>query len=106
MAGALKDFDLAMLRIYQRAKSEVGYNATIFLRMLDERGGLSTVKHLVNSPKPSEGYTRLYEFGRLDLTVEAMIVEDSRWHSMFMPEEITRAKARLKAYGYTLKSSG
>ena len=106
MADAPKDFDLAMLRIYQRAKSEVGYNATIFLRMLDEHGGLATAKYLVNSPKPSEGYTRLYEFGRLDLTVEAMIVEYSRWHLMFVPEEIARAKARLKVYGYTPKSFG
>lgn len=106
MADALKDFDLAMLRICQRAKSEVGYNATIFLRMLDERGGLATAKYLINSAKPSEGYTRLYELGRLDLTVEAKVVEDSRWHSMFLPEEIARANARLKSYRYEPRSFG
>ena len=30
----LAQFDEEMLNIYQRAHSEVGYNATLFLRML------------------------------------------------------------------------
>jgi hypothetical protein len=34
-----KQFDAAVLEIYRRAKSEAGYNATIFLRMLGDRGG-------------------------------------------------------------------
>jgi hypothetical protein len=56
MQDLSKQFDAAMLAIYQRAKSEVGYNATIFFRMLGDRGGLTTAKYLINSPKPSDGY--------------------------------------------------
>jgi hypothetical protein len=77
MHDPLKQFDGAMFEIYNRAKSEAGYNATIFLRMLRDRGGLAAAKYLINSPKPSDGYTQLYERGRLDLTVEAMLVESS-----------------------------
>lgn len=96
-----RQFDGAMAEIYQRAKAEAGYNATIFLQMLHDRGGLSTAKYLINAAKPSDGYTHLYERGRLDLTVEAMVVNDSRWHVLFSPDEIAKARRRLKDYGYS-----
>ena len=83
-----KQFDAAMFEIYRRAKLEAGYNATIFLRMLSDRGGLATAKYLINSPIPSDGYTHLYERARLDLTVEAMVVENTRWHELFTREEL------------------
>jgi len=100
MTDSLKDFDSEMLKIYQRAKSEADYNATIFFRMLNERGGLATAKYLINSAKPSEGYTRLYELGRLDLTVEATVVENFKWHHLFDAKELARAQLRLAQYGF------
>lgn len=104
MQSTIKQFDVAMFSIYERAKSEAGYNATIFLGMLNNRGGLSTAKYLINTPKPSDGYTHLYERGRLDLTVEAMVVENSRWHGLFTEEELGKARRRLKQYGYVPRS--
>lgn len=103
MQDIQKEFDSAMFQIYRRAKSETGYNATIFLRMISERGGLDAAKYLINSPKPSDGYTHLYELGRLDLTVEAMVVEEARWHQLFTSEELAKANARLKQYGFIPK---
>ncbi len=96
-----KQFDAAMFDIYRRAESEAGYNATIFLGMLNDRGGLSTAKYLINSAKPSDGYTNLYERGRLDLTVEAMVVENAKWHALFTSDELHKARRRLMAYNYT-----
>jgi hypothetical protein len=104
MPELLKQFDQAMLSIYQRAKAEVNYNATIFFRMLSERGGLSTAKYLINSENPSDGYTHLFERGRLDLTVEAMVVETPQWHELFTPEELGRAKKRLEDYKYIVRA--
>jgi hypothetical protein len=98
-----KRFDMAMFGIYQRAKAEAGYNASIFFRMLNERGGLATARYLINSPNPSEGYTHLYERGRLDLTVEAMIVENAQWRELFTDQEIAKANRRLQDYGYKSK---
>ena len=71
--------------------------------MLHTRRGLETAKYLINSEKPSDGYTHLYERGRLDLTVEALVVEDARWHSLFTSEELVRARKRLEQYGYAPK---
>ena len=78
-----KQFDLAMFDIYRKAKTEAGYNAAIFLRMVSDKGGLSTAKYLINATKPSNGYTHLYERGRLDLTVDAMVVENPKWYPLF-----------------------
>jgi hypothetical protein len=100
MDNLAKQFDVAMFEIYRRAKAEAGYTATIFLKMVADRGGLPTAKFLINAAKPSDGYTHLYERGRLDLTVEAMVVENEKWHSLFTAKEISRAKNRLIEYGY------
>ena len=105
MDALVKQFDQAMLTIYLRAKSEAKYTASIFFNMLNDRGGLATAKYLINSDTPSEGYTRLYDLGRLDLTVEAMVVEEPRWHRLFTEEELAKARKRLTAYGYKAKAS-
>jgi hypothetical protein len=42
MRDLAKQFDGAMFEIYRRAKLEADYNATIFLRMVSDRGGLAT----------------------------------------------------------------
>lgn len=99
----MQKFDQAMFEIYQTAKKEAGYNATIFLRMLTDKGGLATAKYLINGSKPSDGYTALYERGRLDLTVEAMIIENKKWHELFEAEELAKARKRLNDYHYTPK---
>jgi hypothetical protein len=90
----VKQFDQAMRTICQRAKSEANYYATLFLQTLYDKGGLLTAKYLVSTRKPSEGYLRLYQRQRLDLTVEAMIVENRKWHRLFTPDELDRAGRR------------
>ena len=101
----IKKFDGAMFDIYRRAKIEAKYNASIFLGMISDRGGLATAKFLINSPKESDGFTSLYLAGRPDLTVEAMVVEDPIWHSLFTTDELKKCRSRLAARGYTPKSN-
>lgn len=93
-------FDEAMHNIYVRAKTEAKYNAAQFLHMLHERRGVATAKALINAQRESQGYRELFTRGRLDLTVEALVVEDPRWQALFRPEEIERARQRLAKYGY------
>ena len=105
MADLEAQFTEAMFDIYRRAKAEADYPANIFLRMVTDHGGRATAKTLINATKPSDGYTALYMRKRLDLTVEALVVENPRWHSLFTPEEIERARKRLRAYRYEPKGS-
>jgi hypothetical protein len=93
-----KEFDGRMVKIYQRAKAEAGYPATRFLHMLEEHGGVQTAHILLASTTPSDGYTALWERGRLDLTVEALVLEQD-W-GLFSEVELARARRRLKDYGY------
>ncbi|KAA6462177.1 hypothetical protein DYQ86_09685 [Acidobacteria bacterium AB60] len=89
-----------MHRIYQRALKEADYKATRFLHMLHEHGGLQTARMLIHASAASEGYTALWLRGRLDLTVEALIQDDSRWHSLFTADELAICERRLTAYEY------
>jgi hypothetical protein len=93
-------FDSAMMDIYRRAKSEAKYNATRYLQMLTERRGLETARILLHAEAVSEGYTALWERGRLDLTVEALIYDHPEFQPLFSEEELTRARRRLKEYKY------
>jgi hypothetical protein len=96
----LAEFDRAMEDIYIRAKDEAGYTASIFHRMLSIHGGLATAKQLINDSTPSQGYTNLWERRRLDLTVEAVVHDNPRWHGLFTVEELAKARKRLADYGY------
>ncbi|MDW5267183.1 MULTISPECIES: hypothetical protein [Acidobacteriaceae] len=98
-----EQFDEAMFDIYRRAKSEAHYTATIFLGMLNAERGLMTARKLINAPKESDGYTALWLKKRLDLTVEAVVLENEKWHQLFTPEEIEKCKTRLHRCGYISK---
>jgi hypothetical protein len=103
MANIEAQFDQAMFEVYRRAKDEAGYTATIFLQMLTDNKGIRTAKTLINATKESNGYTALYMRGRLDLTVEALVIDDERWHQLFTADELKRARKRLIAYKYKFR---
>lgn len=100
MAALAEDFDKALWSSYQRAVKEFGYSSPQFVEMLTKNKGVETATRLINSPNAAPGYTSLYERGRLDLSVEAVVVEDDRWRPLFSDEIIERAKKRLRQYGY------
>jgi hypothetical protein len=93
-------FDHEMVGIYRRALSEANYKATRFFHMLDEHGGVETAKILINAERESEGYTALWGRKRLDLTVEAVIHDNSKWHPLFTASELAKCRARLTKYNY------
>lgn len=96
----VSQFDEAMVDIYRRALSEAKYKASRFLSMVQEDGGLATARYLIHAPQVSDGYTALWERKRLDLTVEAMVLINPKWHPLFTTEELQRCSDRLKEYGY------
>jgi hypothetical protein len=85
-------FDKAMMQIYLVAKNEVGYNATRFLQMLGDHGGVETARRLL--PHMSDGFTHLWQRNRLDLTVESLILQP-QWCDLFSDAERKIAHARL-----------
>ena len=92
-------FNEAMMGIYVRALNEAGYKASIYHRMLCERGGLETARYLLHSATVSEGFTNLWKRKRLDLTVEALVL-DPQWEDLFSETDREIATRRLSDYGY------
>lgn len=103
MAESVSDLEYRfhdeMLEIYRRAKVECHYNATRFLQMVSETGGLKAARSLLAASGVSEGFTALWQCGRLDLTVEALVLS-SPWTVLFTPPELAIAKKRLDDLGY------
>jgi hypothetical protein len=94
-----RTFHRAMIAIYETAKREFGYNATRFLQMLGEQGGLATARQLLWKDQPSDGFTTLWSHGRLDLTVEAHVLLPE-FASLFTEEDRQQARYRLELYGW------
>ena len=91
-------FHEAMLEIYGRAKTECHYNASRFLQMVGERGGLETARYLLHAGL-SDGFTALWNCNRLDLTVEAYVLKPE-WQGLFTQDELAIARKRLAEVGY------
>ena len=99
MADLEKQFDEAMINVYRMAKEECGYNATYFLQMLNEKRGVATAKHLLATDDAQYGFEKLWERGRLDITVECLMLRP-RFRELFSDEELNQARARLKKYDF------
>jgi len=91
-----------MTNIYRKTDKECGYRATRFLQILSERGGIITAKELVSKEGGTEGFLKLWQLGRLDLSVEALILTDE-YKVFFTEEELKLSKERLEKYKYEVK---
>lgn len=95
-----KEFAILMRSIYERAKTEAGYNATLFLRMLSDKGPLETASFLLREPEVSSGFVALWERQRLDLTVEAQVLANEKFWPLFKETDLDTARRWLKEFGY------
>ena len=96
-------FHQAMLDIYWLAGRETGYWASYFLRAVRNNGGLPTARKLLWASGTSEGFERLKKEGRLDLSMEAVMLRPE-FRELFSAEELARAADRLAANGYRVPS--
>jgi hypothetical protein len=94
----LKQFDEAMLGIYDAARSlKPPYVAGDFLRMVVEMGGKAAADQLLASGNPSQGFAKLFSYGpdTLKLSVEYLVLQKP-WRELFEPEQLAVARRRLK----------
>ncbi len=88
-----------MIDIHAQAKA-IGYNASRFIQMVNEHGGLATAKQLINSDTPSDGFTELWERKRLDIAVEARALKP-KFRDLFTAAELTKSRKRLAEYEWS-----
>jgi hypothetical protein len=77
----------------------LSYNPSFFVTMIEERGALGACRKLINDTTVSDGFTKLWEMGRMDLTVEAVALR-SPYSALFTAGERLKSRKRLEAYGY------
>ena len=77
----------------------LGYNPSFFVQMIHDRGALGACRKLINDDTPSDGFTKLWELRRLDLTVEAVALRPP-YSALFTQAERLKSRRRLEAYGY------
>lgn len=93
------EFDAAMINVYRSAKEECNYNATYFLGMLHDHGGIETAHRLLSGNEPQSGFTKLWECGRLEFTVECLVL-NPRFQELFEEHELETARRRLRQYNF------
>lgn len=91
-------FHQDMLDSYHQL-ARLGYRATYFLRMIQEHGGVQAARQLVNGEGGTEGFARIWELKRLDLSAEALVLKPE-YRTLFSDEERQRARQRLTDMGY------
>ncbi|MGV8125369.1 MAG: hypothetical protein AB2L14_36955 [Candidatus Xenobiia bacterium LiM19] len=92
-----KRFHKELIEGYYILKRECNYNATRFLQLVQEKGGLQAAKDLIRSSANSipEGLSILWEHKRLDMSLEAMVLRE-RWRPLFTDEEREMARNTLR----------
>jgi hypothetical protein len=113
----------ALLNIYARAGREVTYLtdagerrpywANRYLQALKRaiREGtlealVTFIDDLVTREEPSRGFFYLKEADRLDLSVEALVLDESQpFHDLFSEEAVEASRSRLNEHGYELDGS-
>ena len=94
------EFQDALYGLCERILNELDYTPSMLSAMIEKHNARQAAKLLINAFKPSEGCTRLWTEGKLNLTVEAFVLDDPQWHKLFTPIELEKAKTRLDELGY------
>ncbi len=92
-------FHQAMLDVYENAKQLCHYNASRFYQMVLKHGGLETARRLLSKETSSIGLNKLWECGRLDISMEAQVL-NPKFAPLFTDAERDVARNRLTQYGY------
>ena len=74
---------------------DFGYSPVRFERMIREHGGVGTAKRLIKSGDLQDGLERLKVEGRLDLSMESIMLEPE-FQPLFTQQELDAAQWRLQ----------
>jgi alanine-glyoxylate transaminase / (R)-3-amino-2-methylpropionate-pyruvate transaminase len=99
MSDLERRFHDAMLQAHRQAKEDADYQSPRLNEMLNNLGGMETARRVLSAPDVSESFSKLWEKGRLDLTIEAVVLRPE-WQELFDDELKKIAHDRLAEYHY------
>lgn len=82
-------------KVYRAAGRETGYWAGYFLRSVKRYGGVGAARRSLERRGMSAGLAKLAQLGRLDLTMEALVL-DPAYQPLFTDDERALAARRLE----------
>ena len=82
-----------------REARTLGYKPIAFEMMLGEEGGVETAHRLLASYRYQDGFRRLWELGRLDLSLECHVLRPT-YRTLFSNQELEEARKRLRQLNY------
>ena len=82
-----------------RESRTIRYKPTAFERMLGEHGAVETAHRILATYKYQDGFRRLWQLRRLDLSLECHVLKP-RFSALFSPKELDEARKRLKQLNY------
>lgn len=92
-------FTQELIEKSEKAKKDCKYNPTRFLQMIANNGGVKTAKLLIAKDQISDGFVTLQMCGRLDLSMEAVVV-DKKYAGLFTDDEVNTCFMRLCECGF------
>ncbi len=98
-----EQFQQEMMGGIEYSKNVLHYTPIYFLRMVYEHGAVQTAKMLLGDSAVQEGLMTLSNLGRLDMSMEAMVL-DRKYRALFTYEERKAARQRLEKLGYVVGS--
>jgi hypothetical protein len=96
-----KKFSAQVTSLTEKARNEAKYNSARHASMLSNHGGLETARILLRAETPGEFFKSLWQRKRLDLSVEALVIENPAFHPLFTESEIATARSRLRQCNYS-----
>lgn len=76
------------------ARSDYRIKFSKLQTMIDQYGHIEAAKKLMANPVPSDGFIKLFEVQRLDLSIEAIALQPEH-QSLFSTELLKTAKSKL-----------
>jgi hypothetical protein len=98
-----QEFQREMVEGTALLKKEIGYNPSRWMQMVGAHGAVEAAKRLLAGPRASDGFTTLWEAGRLDMSVEFAILKPE-YELLFSDAEREEARRRLELYEFDVDS--
>jgi|GEM_PF-3437751 hypothetical protein len=93
-------FSEAISTLYKRTQIECNHRQTFLKDLIDSMGGYLAAKRILGNKKYLIGIASLKPLNRLDLSVEALVV-DPQWEDIFTRRQLEVANQRLVQFGYS-----
>lgn len=94
-----EQFQSTLLTACQRAQDEVGCPMTRLVQTVTKRGGVETAQELLRRQRLSDGFDALAKAGRLELSLEAVVIR-KEFGQLFTDDEVNECYAALVEGGY------